>query len=230
MNLPTAIEAEMLVLGSFIGNPEALQFLDLLEVDDFYGQDHKEIFLKIKKLNPNVDTFLVAQGLPDFISFTYPMQLVETAGTSVHVEEYIAMIKRFSAIRKVIEITTNALADAYRHPEHPDKFRDDIVKKLNAIESGVHSQKTLCVSEMLRQCLADKPDRISTGYPELNSILNGGFAQGNLIILAARPGVGKTALALNIAHACLKNDVKIGIFSLEMSETELAHRNSQRTK
>ncbi len=179
---------------------------------------------------------------------SYITSLAQYAGTSAYIEEYTELIKNKSILRRMINAAQDIEKNALDEPSDVQSTLDDAQAKLFAISQQNNSSVGLQLKELLSGMKAESglpylkelQDRQEefiekgadgvqfTGTPthflDLDKMING-LASSNLIILASRPAMGKTALAMNIAeNVCFKNNVPVGIFSLEMSAEQLLHR------
>ncbi len=179
---------------------------------------------------------------------SYLMTLAQYAGTSAYIEEYVELIRDKSVLRQLILAAQEIEKEALEAPASVHGFLDDAQAKLFSISqksnrrngflvkdiiSGVKSQSKLPYLKELQdrqESFFEKGEEacnfngIPTGFSNLDKMING-LAPSNLVIFAGRPGMGKTAFALNIAeHICFKQNLSVGIFSLEMSAEQLIHR------
>src|SRR5260221_165554 len=240
--LPQNIEAECGVLGSIIIDPEAIvQVADFLHADDFYRDAHRTIY--------DIIIFLYEQREPaDFITIcdelerrnkleevggaSYITSLVNQVPTSGNVEYYGRIVERNSILRRLIHAAGQIAAVAYE--ENDADVALDKAEQLifNISQRHAHSDFSL-----LRDILSDYMDKLDqlherrgtivgvpTGFTDLDR-LTGGLQKSDLIILAARPAIGKTSLALSLAHnSAVKHQHSVAIFSLEMSKEQLVQR------
>ncbi|HYL44946.1 MAG TPA: replicative DNA helicase, partial [Ktedonobacteraceae bacterium] len=240
--LPQNIEAECGVLGSIIIDPEAIvQVADFLHADDFYRDAHRTIY--------DIILFLYEQREPaDFITIcdelerrskleevggaSYITSLVNQVPTSGNVEYYGRIVERNSILRRLIHAAGQIAAVAYE--ENDADVALDKAEQLifNISQRHAHSDFSL-----LRDILSDYMDKLDqlherrgtivgvpTGFTDLDR-LTGGLQKSDLIILAARPAIGKTSLALSLAHnSAIKHQHSVAIFSLEMSKEQLVQR------
>lgn len=178
----------------------------------------------------------------------YIMTLAQYSGTSAYIDEYVEIVKNKSILRRMIEAAQSVEKCALEDPSDVHAALDDAQsvfyqisqsanpgngKLLQDLLSGVRTESKIPFLKELQQRQeryqqrgADDPGitGIRTHYNDLDKMLNG-FNRSNLMILAARPAMGKTALAVNLAeNLCFKNNLPVGIFSLEMSAEQLAHR------
>lgn len=178
----------------------------------------------------------------------YLTTLAQYAGTAAHIEEYIDIVKSKSLLRKMIQASQEIEKQAFDHPEDVHTYIDQAQQKFFHISQAAHSTQGVLIKDLLSGSkassklpylkeLQEKQEKYQSRGPEdpgitgipthffdLDKLVNG-FSPSNLMILAARPAMGKTALALNIAeNICFKNNLPIGIFSLEMTAEQLLHR------
>lgn len=206
------------------------------------------------KSDKPADIHLVAEEfkridkLEDIGGVAYLTTLAQYAGTSAYIEEYVELIQSKSILRRLIGAAQDIEKSALEEPSDVHGFLDDAQAQLFSIsqatnrEAGVHIKDVISgvKAESGLPYLKELQDRqeyflekgedanaftgIPTGFHDLDKMING-LASSNLIIFAGRPGMGKTAFALNIAETvCFKHDVPVGIFSLEMSAEQLIHR------
>ncbi len=178
----------------------------------------------------------------------YLTTLAQFAGTSVYVEEYVQIVKDKSILRKMLQATEMIEKNILSDPEDVKVTLDEAQNEFFQISQSVNSHQHLLLKDIISGLKSEKGipylkelqerqeqflqrgpnDPKITGIPthfiDLDKLING-FANSNLMILAARPAMGKTALALNIAeNICYKNDISVGVFSLEMTAEQLLHR------
>lgn len=239
---PQSLESERALLGALLLKPDALHDIaDLVHPDSFYAEKHKLIFETMRELSE--------RGEPiDLVSLTerltgkgvleraggraYIAELATTAPAPGNYSHYAELVGRKHLMRSLIdasyEITEAAFDEARDHVE----VLDEAEKKIMAVGSGIASHKFIAIGDKIE----DAWDRIeklssgektlrgvSSGFPELDAKLSG-FHPSDLVILAARPSVGKTSLALDLARNVAKQDVAVGFFSLEMSSEQLIDR------
>lgn len=255
---PNSKESEMMVLGCMLTSSSSLSIgSDGLEDSDFYHSEHQIVFKGLKQAfsqEKPADVHLIAEELKrigklDLIGgISYLTTLVQYAGTSAYVEEYVEIIRKKSVLRQMIEsskvIEKKALEepdDVYSCLDEAQSYFFRISQKANP-SLGVHLKELLSgmKAESKMPYLKDlqlkqeayhtrDPNEpivtgLPTGFTDLDKMING-FNKANLIILAARPSMGKTALAVNIAeYLVFERNLAVGIFSLEMTADELLHR------
>ena len=246
-NLPYSAEAEMVVLGTLLVYPDAVKSLPEyhMRLDDFYVKSHQTIFqrmVELDELGRLIEAKTLVDRLRDFQELDviggipYLAQITDHAATVLTLKHYVDVVQEKAQIRRLIEAgqniaekgfdTTNALNDVLDFAESTILDVTRIRRTTDMIHSRDVVNEFLINLERIRT-QKDAITGIKTGYRSLNKITNG-LQRGDLIILAARPSVGKTAFALNLAlNAALHNrDGKSGIaiFSLEMPATHLMSR------
>ena len=241
--LPHDLAAEQSVLGSVFISPDSLIFLaDELVPDDFYKPANKIVFktmLSLLEKGEPIDattmgSALMNQGdISKIGGITYIVELVNSTPTSKNVEHYAKLVKEKATLRKVIADLSDSLASAYQG----DVSIDDIIAKTEKSMLDISNQNTGTgfrnVADILDTHMQMVETRsqtdgvvtgLSTGFVGLDKITTG-LHEDNLIILAARPAMGKTALALNIAqYIAVKDKKPVAIFSLEMGAESLIER------
>ncbi len=241
--LPHDLVAEQSVLGAVFISPETMTSLaDELTPDDFYKPANKIVFKTmlslLEKGEPIDATTMVSaltnQGdISNIGGMTYVVELVNSTPTSKNVEHYAKLVKEKAMLRKVIADLSESLSSAYQG----DVSISDIISKTEKSMLDISNQNTGTgfrnVADILDTHMQIVETRsqtdgfvtgLSTGFVGLDKITTG-LHEGNLIILAARPAMGKTALALNIAkHVATVERKPAVIFSLEMGAEELIER------
>ncbi len=241
--MPQSLEAEQSVIGSMIMDRDAIVTAsDLLEKDDFYHKQYGVLFETIVELYNNgaaVDMVTLQNRLrekdvpPEISSLENVGGLVAAVPTSANVRYYAEIVKEKSILRKLIR-TNDAISEAcYLEKESLDTILDDTEKSVfNLLQSRSGSDfvsiRDLVIGELDRiENAAKQPGSVTglaTGFADLDYLL-AGMQKSDLLLLAARPSMGKTALALNIAqHVAIKERKPVAIFSLEMSREQLVSR------
>lgn len=239
---PQNLEAERSVLGSMLMDKNAIiNVSGWLLPEHFYDDRHSKIYAVIVDLFQDgipVDLVTVADKLSKKKLLkkvggrTYLTELVDSVPTSSHAEEYGELVKETATRRGLISsasaITTLSYDENIPVTEVVDRSENLL---FNVAQAGVKTN-FIHIKELLKDAYeraerADKDEAylgISTGFKDLDGLL-GGFQKSDLIILAARPSVGKTSLALDmLRHAALVEKKKVGFFSLEMSKTQIVDR------
>ncbi len=243
---PNASDAERAVLGSLLLDKDAIiKISDFLESGDFYHDHHRFIYeavLDLFQSSEPVDLVTVTtklQGRNKLETVGGPEYLAELQNevpTSTRIFKYAELVKNSSTLRKLIKAGNGITALGYDADKSVEQLLESAEKKVFGISQSFVKERFVPVKEILESryekfCeihenpeLANK-NRISTSYQQLDDKLNGGFNPSDLVIVAARPSMGKTALSLCIAqNVAIKNQKKVGIISLEMSKEQLVER------
>lgn len=240
---PHNIEAEQSLLGSLLIDKEAIiKIGDKTSPPDFYKTVHGMIFESMMELfakHEPIDILTLSNRLSEKEQLeivggrSYLMSLANMVPTSAHVIQYSEIVQKNATLRRLIETAGHITELGYDQSEDIDKILDQVQKRVFAV-----SQKYLKGSFVAIQDVLDKAfERIDeihrdkgklrgvpTGFYELDGLL-AGLQKSDLIILAARPSVGKTALAMDIArNVATRTKLPVGIFSLEMSKDQLVDR------
>lgn len=240
---PQNLEAEMSVLGSLMLDREAIfHVMDVLRAQDFYKPVHQEIYSCMIDLSQrrepidvvSVTTRLREKGkLEEIGGSAYLATLVNTVPTASHVEHYASIVKRKRLLRNLIEASSHIAQLGYKEEEDVAELIDEAEQKIFGIAKDSLQQEFFAVKDALEEAW-ERIERlhkgdgalrgVATGFPDLDSYL-AGLQRSDLIVLAARPSLGKTSLALNIARNVALGEKKaVGIFSLEMSREQLIDR------
>ncbi|MCF7907172.1 replicative DNA helicase [Patescibacteria group bacterium] len=240
---PQNIEAEQALLGSLLIDQEAIvRVADLIVAKDFYREIHQKIYdaiLEIWEQREPIDILSVANRLQEKKSLdliggrSYLASLANSVPTASHIASYAQIVQKKSILRRSIEASTEIVRMAYEEEMDALKILDKAEQKLfnisqNFAKQNFTSLKDTLASSFERLDELQRGDRsvrgISTGFTDLDNVL-AGLQKSELIILAARPSIGKSSLALDIArHAALTHKAAVGIFSLEMSKEQVSDR------
>ncbi|MBI2628420.1 MAG: replicative DNA helicase [Candidatus Niyogibacteria bacterium] len=240
---PQNLEAEMSVLGALMLDQKAIiKIVDILTTEDFYYPSHHKVFEAImdlfKRNNPidllSVSTRLKEKNdLEEIGGNSYLAELVNSVPTASNIEHYADIVRKKSVLRNLIEASSHISQLGYQEEEDVDTVLDSAEKKIFSISQRSLRQNFFSVKSALAQAWERIEDLhknkgklrgVRTGFKELDGILSG-LQKSDLIILAARPSVGKTALALDIARSVAINEkLPVGLFSLEMSIEQLTDR------
>ncbi|MFC1540607.1 replicative DNA helicase [Candidatus Margulisiibacteriota bacterium] len=240
---PQDLIAEQSVIGSMLLDKNALvRVVEILHPDSFYRDAHRfiyEVILELFDRGEPVDLVTVTDALRKSgkLDMTggsvYVADLLNSVPTSANVEYYAKIVEEKATLRRLIETGTRIVANAFEAGEDVDQIVDRAEKAifdiaLKRVREGFHKIDAV-IKRVLDKIdsLYDKKEAITgtpSGFPDLDR-LTAGFQNADLIILAARPSVGKTALALNVAQTvAIKYKIPVAIFSLEMSKEQLAQR------
>ncbi|MBH41742.1 MAG: replicative DNA helicase [Candidatus Magasanikbacteria bacterium] len=241
---PQNLEAEMSLLGSILLDKESIsKVTDQILIGDFYSNAHNDIFaimLEIYNKNESIDILTVSNRLTEkqllqkIGGHSYLVKLSNAVPTASHITEYAKIVKRKAVHRKLIAAADKISELGYNEEtQNTDEILDEAQQELFRI-----SQKHIGANfTSIQNVLSDAFERIddlhkdkgklrgvSTGFRDLDDKL-GGLQNSDLIILAARPSVGKTSFCLDIArNAAVRSGMPVGVFSLEMSKEQLVDR------
>ena len=245
---PNSVEAEQSVLGGLLLENEALdRIADILNQADFYRHDHRLIYTHIAKLieqNRPADIVTVAESLENSAELSsvggiaYLGALAQNTPTAANIRRYAEIVRERSIMRKLVEVGSGIAESAY-NPQGRDaqQLLDEAEAKIFQIaESGNRGSQGFVNIQTLLPQVADRIDYlyqrenqgsvtgIPTGFDDLDERTSG-FQPGDLIIVAGRPSMGKTAFSLNIAeNVALDTKKAVAVFSMEMGATQLATR------
>lgn len=240
---PHSIEAEQSVLGAMILDKESINTaLEIIRPNDFYKEANKEIFETIVVLfnkNEPVDLITLSEelkrrdNLENIGGVTYLANLSSGVGTTANTKYYCKIVEEKSILRKLIYSCDNVLAKSYEDSEDVNIIIEHAEKSIFDITQGRHREGFSPLSEVLLDSFAQIEERaanqdeltgLGTGFIDLDNKLSG-LQKSDLILLAARPSMGKTALGINIiTNSALKHGAKVALFSLEMSKEQLVQR------
>ncbi|GLH63959.1 replicative DNA helicase [Parageobacillus sp. G301] len=240
---PQSIEAEQAVLGAIFLDPSALTLAsEILIPEDFYRASHQKIFhamLRVADKGEPVDLVTVTaeladtQQLEEVGGVSYLSELADAVPTAANVEYYARIVEEKSVLRRLIRTATSIAQDGYTREDEVDVLLDEAEQKIMEISQRKHSGAFKNIKDVLVQTYDNiemlhnrkgEVTGIPTGFTELDRMTSG-FQRSDFIIVAARPSVGKTAFALNIAqNVATKTNENVAIFSLEMSAQQLVMR------
>ena len=241
--LPHNLEAEQSVLGGvLIDNEAIIKIADFLSPSDFYKGSHQKIYKAMLELYQNKEPIdiltlsskLKEEGvLEDIGGLTYLTSLTSLVPTTSHLEHYAKIVKEKSILRSLIATSYKVAQECFEEKKEVGILLDQIQQEVLSVAQKGIIEEFKNLKDSLKEAFeridrlhkGEKPLRgLTTGFPGLDQIL-AGFQKSNLIIVAARPSLGKTALALDFARAiALKEKVPVGFFSLEMSREEIVDR------
>ena len=241
--LPQSLEAEQAVIGAMLIDPACVaEVIELLRPEDFYAEEHQRIFETIysmfnsaRKIDPvTVLDQLKAQGYYDDAGGrAYLMQLMEVTPTSANVKEYAAIVRDKSMLRAIATAAGEIQTMAFSGAGSAAEIAELAEQKIYAVRQGREIKGLAPIKSIIMDLYAQLDERsrsdsdipgLTTGFRDLDVALTG-LNQSDLILVAARPGMGKTAFALNIALNAAKASGKaVAVFQLEMSKDQLAAR------
>ena len=239
---PQDIETERAVLGALMIDPSAIiKVADFLFSNDFYKPVHQKIYEVILDLFTNsqpIDLLSVSAKLKEKNSLdeiggaNYLTDLINDVPTASHIAHYAKIVKEKKVLRDLIQTSSEINEKVYENIE-VENLLDEVEQKIFNITQRSLPQKYILLKDELQAAYEriEKLHRgeeiirgVPTGFKKLDDLLSG-LQRSDFVILGARPSLGKTAFALDIArHAAVKNQVPVGIFSLEMSREQVVDR------
>ncbi|MEK7555366.1 MAG: replicative DNA helicase [Patescibacteria group bacterium] len=240
---PQDIDAERSVLGALMLDKNSIiQVADLITSEDFYKPVHEKIFETIIDLfskSEPIDILSVTsrlkenQRLSEIGGSSYLTDLINSVPTASHIQHYAKIIRDKRVLRNLIHTSAEITEHAFNTSESTEDLLDEIERKVFAISQTSRTQNFVPVKDELKEAYerieklhqGEKGLRgITTGFDEIDHYLSG-LQRSDLIVLGARPSLGKTTFALDIARqAATKAQVPVGIFSLEMSREQVIDR------
>ncbi len=239
--MPANLEAEMSVLGvAFINNNDVEKIVEEVTSDMFFDERNKHIFNAIKNLHDEstpVDVTTIKNELDkskhlNTVGIDYLSEVIDSVVTSANLDHYIKIVKDYAVRRNLIETATEIVTESY-DTEDLTYLLDNAEKNILNVVRARRVGNFLPIQEVLRRAQAKLEELaknkkivtgLETGLIDFDKITTG-FQPGEMIILAARPGMGKTALALNMAtYAASTTKKAIAIFNLEMPAEMLVNR------
>jgi replicative DNA helicase len=241
--IPTSIEAEASVLGALLIDPDSIfKVLDTLNPSDFYYAKNRFVY----------EAYLSALGRgiknPDYMTIcdeleragrlveaggsAYLTGLINTTPTALGILEYAKIVRRTAYLRSVILAATKIAQIGYKDDDDDEDVKQaEIEKLIFALQRGdgkdfttMRAEANDIYDEMDARANGKETSGVKTGFFDIDK-LTGGFQNSDMIVIAARPGMGKTSLMMNIAmNAAMMHDKKVAIFSLEMSAEQLVQR------
>lgn len=240
---PQSLDAEQSVLGGVMLEEKAItRVLDILMPQDFYREAHRKIFsamIDLFEKNEPVDLVTLSESLKkrgaldDAGGLAYISSLVDNVPSAANIQYYARIVKEKAILRGLISISTEIIADSYEDKRNVDELLDSAESRIFEISEHKIKPAFFVMKEIVKESfkmieiLYDKKELITgvpTGFRDID-LLTSGFQASDLVIIAGRPSMGKTALALNIArNAATSRNIPIAFFSLEMSKEQLAMR------
>jgi len=240
---PQNIEAEQSLLGSLLLDKDAIiKVADTIRGDDFYRNDHELIYSAIIELFEKrrpvdlitmSDTLEKKKKLEEIGGASYLTTLVNSVPSAAHVTHYAEIVHQKATLRRLLTAASNITALGYQEDENIDEILDRSEKEIFNVSQKFLKQYFIPVKSILAETFDRIDDLhkhkgkirgVPTGFHDLDNLL-AGLQPSDLIILAARPSMGKTALALNIAqNVAIKEKIPVAVFSLEQSKEQLVDR------
>jgi replicative DNA helicase len=240
---PQALDAEISVLGAMLLEKEAIgRATEILDAGCFYRDGHKKVFDALCALydrNESADLITVAEELrkrghlESVGGSAFLTRLIDSVPTAANVEYHSNLVMEKATLRKLIEVATEIVQRGYEGAEDSGHIIDraeELIFSINdpRLKRGFISLKSLLPEavEVIQEISDNKRPvtGVATGFLDLDK-LTAGFQKSDLIVIAGRPSMGKTSLALNIAeHVSIHDKTPVGVFSLEMSREQLVMR------
>ena len=241
--MPNSVEAEQSVIGSMLMDREAIiAAADILVADDFYQKEYGVLFqamVNIHSENKPVDLVTLLERLksmdvpPEVCSIEFVRDLTNAVPTSANVKQYANIVKEKSILRNVIKVNEAITNECYLGRESADSILEETEKQLFKLLQSRGAEDITPIKDVVMEAInrieaASKQSGSVTGIPTGFTDLDyrtAGLQPSDMILVAARPSMGKTAFALNLAaHAACKKHITTAIFSLEMSKVQLMNR------
>lgn len=240
---PQNIEAEQSVLGSLLIDKEAIvKIADIIRADDFYKEVHQKIFeamIELYEKREPVDVISLTSRLKDRGELeeiggrSYLASLTNLVPSSAHIVNYARIVQHKATLRRLLQAAATIMDLGYKETDEVETLLDHAERTLFGVSQKYLRQQFIPLKSVLTEAfdrideLHREPGKLRglpTGLSDLDNIL-AGLQRGDLVILAARPSVGKTSLALDIGRKiAVHSRVPVGIFSLEMSKEQLVDR------
>ena len=241
--MPHSIEAEQSVIGAMLMDQEAIEIAsEMLREEDFYARQYGVLFSAILEMNAKgeavdpvtLQTRLREKNLPpEVYGSSAILELIEQVPTSANIKTYAGIVAEKSLLRRMIRANEEIAGACYTQKDDIEEIMNQAEKKIFEISQQRDSEGFVPIRQIVLNAI-DKIEYashikgnvtgLSTGFTDLDN-RTAGFQPSDLILIAARPSMGKTALVLNIAqHMALKENRCAAIFSLEMSKEQLTNR------
>lgn len=241
--LPHSAEAEQSVAGAILLDSEAIiTASEILLPEDFYNPQFKALYSSMlslyqegRPIDPvTLQNKLREQGVPeDLYSIEFISQILSSVPTSANIKYYAEIVKEKAILRKLIRVSESIANDCYQDNENLDKLLDNTEKQIFDVVQNRSTSDFIPIKQTALETLESiqraaktvgSVTGISTGFYDLDA-RTAGLQKSDLILIAARPSMGKTAFVLNIAEfVAIRNNISTAIFSLEMSRVQLAKR------
>ncbi len=240
---PQSLDSEMALLGSILLKPDSVNdIVEIISPENFYAERHKkiyEIILELFSKTTPIDIISVSSRLKEKKLLeqvggkSYLSELIETVPSAANIKHYADIVHKKSLLRKLITASEEISNIAYEETNDIEEILDKAEKNIFSVTNQPNQKTFIELKDTIGEAW-ERLDRLHNNKGELRGVPTGfksldaklaGFQKSDLIILAARPSVGKTTLALDVArNVAIKNKVPIAIFSLEMSSQQLIDR------
>jgi replicative DNA helicase len=242
---PHHLDVEKAVLGALMLEKDAvLQIIDVITPDTFYNPDHQKIFeyaiLPLFRNNKAIDILTVTEKLQqqnyinDRLSPYFITQLTNRVASSANIVEHALILKQAAIKRNLITLCSQTLQKAFRNDTDSLNLLDNAARQFDSIGLQVSSKPFTKMDQIIKENIQEIQEAgnnereitgVASGFYDLDK-LTAGWQKTDLIIIAARPGMGKSTLALNMAEsAAIEFDKKVAFFSLEMSKLQLGKKS-----
>jgi len=240
---PQNLEAEQSVLGGILIENEAInRVMEILDADDFYRDAHCKIFnalINLSERDEPADLITLTNELRKIDQLdsiggaSYLASLIDSVPTAANIEYYAKIVKEKSILRKLIQTSTEIITQSYEDRGDVEVFLDEAERAIFDISEKRVRPSFYSIRDVVKESfktierLFQKKELVTgvpSGFKELDR-MTAGFQPSDLIIIAGRPSMGKTAFCLNVAqYAAIENKIPVAIFSLEMSKEQLVIR------
>ena len=240
---PQHIEAEQSVLGGILIENEAInRVMEFLDAGDFYRDAHRKIFdalINLSERDEPADLITLTNELRKIDQLdsiggaSYLASLIDSVPTAANIEYYARIVKEKAILRKLIQTSTEIITQSYEDRGDVEGFLDEAERAIFEISEKRVRPSFYPIREIVKQSfttierLFKKKEAVTgvpSGFKELDR-MTAGFQPSDLIIIAGRPSMGKTAFCLDVAeYAAIENKIPVAIFSLEMSKEQLVIR------
>lgn len=241
--MPNSVEAEQSVIGAMIMDRDAVTVAsEMLTVEDFYQKQYGVLFEAMTELyaeDKPIDLITLQNRLkekdvpPEVSSLEFVRDMITTVPTSANVKYYAEIVAEKAQLRRLIRVNEEIASVCYAGKERVEDIMEDTEKKIFQVLQRKTDDTFVPIKEVVLDAL-DKIEAASRAKGSVTGLATGfidldyktsGFQPSDLLLIAARPSMGKTAFALNIAeYMAFRNDVTVAIFSLEMSKEQLVNR------
>ena len=240
---PQHLEAEQSVLGGILIENEAInRVTEILDADDFYRDAHRKIFnalINLSERDEPADLITLtnelrkADQLDSIGGASYLTSLIDSVPTAANIEYYAKIVKEKAILRKLIQTSTEIITQSYEDRGDVEVFLDEAERAIFEISEKRVRPSFYSIRDIVKESfktierLFQKKELVTgvpSGFKELDR-MTAGFQPSDLIIIAGRPSMGKTAFCLNVAqYAAIENKIPVAVFSLEMSKEQLVIR------
>ena len=240
--LPNDVLAEQATLGAMLQDRESvIEAMELLSEKDFYREDNREIFAAMSDLftaGKNIDIItvneqlLLRSSLEKVGGMAYLSNLTDSVPSTSNIVSYITIVHQKAILRNLIKVANDIIKMGYSQSQDVDTVIEETEKRIFEVLQNKNSKDFISIKEILFTIFGDLEKRVQnksklsgipSGFIDLDAKISG-LNNSDLIILAARPAMGKSALAINIATHVAKQNVPALIFSLEMSKEQMISR------